>query len=340
MVAYLPDVHRRFGLSSVTLTGVALTASGVVAWANAQQSWQLFVAAFVSGAGWAATSGAAINAMVAPWFDRDRPKALSIAYNGGSVGGVIFAPLWVALITQLGFPIAAVVVATAMVIILAPLTLRFLSSAPQDLGFVPDGIHQEREKQTALKPPLSRRDLLGNRHFLTISVAFALGLFAQIGLLAHLIARLVPVVGESGAAWALSLTTVCAVVGRTLLGWLLGESNRRVAAALNFALQASGGMLLVLGNGLAVLVLGCVLFGLGLGNLISLPPLIAQQEFERRDVPTVVALVTAINQAVFAFAPAIFGALRDLTGEYTAAFAVAVCAQVVAALIVVSGGRR
>ncbi len=44
--------------------------------------WLLFPAALVSGAGWAATSTAAINAMVAPWFERRRPAALSMAYNG------------------------------------------------------------------------------------------------------------------------------------------------------------------------------------------------------------------------------------------------------------------
>ena len=31
--------------------------------------------------------------MVARWFDRDRPKALSTALNGASIGGVIWAPL-------------------------------------------------------------------------------------------------------------------------------------------------------------------------------------------------------------------------------------------------------
>ena len=56
----------------------------------------------VSGAGWAATSGAALNAIVAPWFDRDRPKAMSMAFNGASVGGILFAPLWTGLISVLG----------------------------------------------------------------------------------------------------------------------------------------------------------------------------------------------------------------------------------------------
>ena len=340
MVAYLPEVHRRFGLAWITLAGIGLSALGAMAWANAQYPWQLFLAALVSGAGWAATSGAAINAMVAPWFDRDRPKALSLAYNGASVGGVVFAPLWVGLIAQLGFPTTALVIGIATAAVLSPLALRYLSTNRQDLGLQPDGVQQARAGQTALKPTLNRRHLLRDRRFLTISGAFALGLFAQIGLFAHLITRLVPVLGESGAALALSLTTACAVFGRTLLGWLLGERDRRLAASLNFAVQASGVVLLVLGSEAYVLHLGCILFGLGVGNLISLPPVIAQKEFEDGDVSTVVALITAINQAVFAFAPVIFGAVRDLAGEYAMSFAIAACLQFAATFIVLAGRRR
>ena len=142
-----------------------------------------------------------------------------------------------------------------------------------------------------------------------------------------------------GAAAAVSLTTICAVLGRTLLGWCIGERDRRVAAASNFVIQAIGVLLLSFGSGLGVLVLGCVLFGLGVGNLISLPPLIAQREFQRADVGTVVALVTAINQAVFALAPVAFGVLRDASDSYSAPFALAAGAQTVAAIIVLKGKR-
>ena len=54
---------------------------------------------------------------------------------------------------------------------------------------------------------------------------------------------------------------------------------------------------------------------------------------------SVVALVTAINQAVFAFAPAIFGGLRDVTGDYGEAFLAGAVLQAVAAGIVVAGRR-
>jgi cyanate permease len=97
---------------------------------------------------------------------------------------------------------------------------------------------------------------------------------------------------------------------------------------------------LALGTNTIVLLFGSILFGLGIGNLVSLPPLIAQQEFARDDVPRVVALVTAVNQAVFAFAPLIFGLLREMSEGYALPFMVAVIFQVLAGVVVVSAGRR
>ena len=49
---------------------------------------------------------------------------------------------------------------------------------------------------------------------------------------------------------AISLVTLCAVLGRTLLGWLLGERDRRLAAAANLLMQAAGSLLLAFGEGM------------------------------------------------------------------------------------------
>ena len=93
LITALPEAYRRFGVGRVTLGGAVLAGAGALAWANAQQAWQLVPALLLSGAGWSALSGAALNAMVAPWFERDRPKAISTAFNGASVGGIVFVPL-------------------------------------------------------------------------------------------------------------------------------------------------------------------------------------------------------------------------------------------------------
>jgi MFS family permease len=325
LIAWLPEAYRRFGVDRITCGGALSAGLGAVIWANVQQPWQLVPALLLSGAGWAATSGAALNAIVAPWFDRDRPKAISVAFNGASVGGIVFAPLWAALISSFGLPLAALMLGGAMVAILCSLALCFLGKvAPLAQAHVS-------------VPVSSRAVLMRQRAFITLSAAFALALFAQLGLFAHLIARLTPDFGPGLAAASVSVVTLCAIFGRSVLAWVLGDRDRRLVTGANLAMQAAGSLLLAFGSGGVPLALGCVLFGLGVGNITSLAPLIAQREFKAGDVGTVVALVMAINQAVFAFGPATFGWLRDWTGNYVAAFALAAVVQIAAAVVVGSG---
>jgi MFS family permease len=85
----------------------------------------------------------------------------------------------------------------------------------------------------------------------------------------------------------------------------------------------------------ALLIAGCVLFGLGLGNLVSLPGLIVQQEFPQRDFARVVSMIVAINQFAFAFGPALLGRLQQAEGAYTRALLACLLMQAAAAVIVV-----
>jgi cyanate permease len=339
VVAWLPELHHRFGLARATAAGAVLIALGICLWATAEELWQLFPAAVLSGLGFALIGGAVLNAMIAPWFDRDRPKALSMAFNGAALGGVIFPMLWVILIDRLGFQWAAAVVAAIMVSIIVPLASRFLRLGPAELGLVPDGRPRLAPPSAMPVARLSRAALFRDRRFRTISFAFALGLFAQIGVFTHLVERLASGLSADGAAVAFSLTTACAVIGRTVVGWTIGELDRRQVAAANFAMQAAGVLLLSFGSGLLTAIPGCILFGLGVGNLFTLSPLIAQAEFDAADVGTIVALVTAINQAIFGLAPAIFGVLHDATASYAVPFTLGWTVEIVAALVVLAGRR-
>ncbi|MCK1541828.1 MFS transporter [Bradyrhizobium sp. 179] len=336
LVAYLPEIHRSIGIAETTLGGAVLMAVGLIGWSGSWEPWQLFLAAIPSAGGWAATSGAALNAIIARWFERDRPKAMSVAFNGASVGGVLFVPLWLFFIDRLGVQTAAQAIAIVAVGVMGWLSVRYFKLSPASFGLGPDG----DEVPTAVvkpRPRLSRSEIVRIPGFFTLSAAFALGLFAQIGLLSHLIARLTPDVGVTSAGLLLSLATVCAVIGRTLTGWWIGDHDRRIAAAINFAVQTIGVLLLIFGNGWAVLTLGCIVFGLGIGNLTSLPPLIAQKEFDREDVVAVVALIVAINQAVFALAPATIGVFRDASSGYGLPFGIVACSELLAAMVVLLG---
>jgi MFS family permease len=220
----LPDAHRRFGIATITQAGVVALVMGMLFWSLAGEPWQLFIAAIFSGAGWAATSGAAIIAMVSPWFDRRRALALGHALNGASVGGVLFAPLWVMLIASIGFAQAVAVIGCVTVAVLWPLASRYLRPTPGSLGLVPDGDAaqiQARPAPPSQHSPTSLAVLFVDRGFATLSTALALGMFAQVAVIAHLVTRLVPVVRAIHAAAAVSVATAAAVIGRVLLGMLV-----------------------------------------------------------------------------------------------------------------------
>jgi hypothetical protein len=69
------------------------------------------------------------------------------------------------------------------------------------------------------------------------------------------------------------------------------------------------------GGRVPLLLTGVLLFGAGIGNTTSLPPLIAQVEFVEQDVARVVPMIVAIGQGTYAFAPASFGLIRELAPQ-------------------------
>jgi len=131
---------------------------------------------------------------------------------------------------------------------------------------------------------LPGRLLWRNRRFLSLALGMSAGLFAQIGLLAHLFSVLVPALGAQAAGWAMGFATACAIAGRMFVARLLpAGTHRRVVAALAYGVQLAGSIVLLCVDAqqVAWILLGVALFGSGIGNATSLPPLIAQAEFAR-----------------------------------------------------------
>lgn len=340
VVANLPALYRRFGLPAITRAGALGLALGLFGWASAVEPWQLFAATLLTGCSWVTMGAAAINAIVSPWFVTRRPKALSTAYNGASIGGVIFSPLWVVMIGSVGFQTAAIIIGGVTIVCVWWLTITVFRHTPASLEQLPDGESTASPVVASARPAapsLAGGLLWRDGQFRTLALGMALGLFAQIGLLAHLFSLIVPVLGTTHAGILTGLATASAIAGRTAFGWLMPpDANRRKAAALSYAIQIAGILALILSGSQSVpaIIAGTLLFGFGIGNATSLPPLIAQVEFSKEDVARVVALVIAIGQASYAFAPAVFGMIRSWSGSGGADLAAEATAVFLAAIIV------
>jgi MFS family permease len=344
IIPRLAGLYRRFGLSAVTFTGGCVMAAGVLGWSLARSPWELYVAALLTGGGWSALGAFAVNAIVAPWFSVKRPLALGIAFNGGSVGGVIFSPAWVGLIGSVGFPTAALIVGAAMLVILGMLSFVILRRAPEsaemDHSRAQNASYRARGGAADVPPSGHSAPLYRDLSFLTLCAGMTLALFAQTGLVAHLVSVLSPALGTQGAGWAAGLAGVSAVVGRLVVGWRSSsQSNWRAIASLSVIAQAVGcGVFLFQTNSSSMLIVGVVLFGLGVGNAISVPPVIANLEFSKDAAIRVVAYIVAISQGAYAIAPAIFGFLRQSVGD-KAIFGASIAVECLAAFAYMSGGK-
>lgn len=339
-IIFIGDAIERFGPRLVVLVGSAAMGLGVAGLTLIAAPWQIYLPFLIMAVGWASMSGAAINTILAPWFVRKRGLAISLALNGASCGGVIVLPFLLWLITHCGFARGLYIAVATMVVILAPSVSIFLQQHPSALGLSPDGtpppVHAPTEQPDPVTTPSpwSRAMVLRHQNFWTIAIPFALGLAAQVGFLTHQISYLAPRLGTSGAGLAVSLTTMAAVIGRLLTGVYIDRLDRRLVAAGNFTLQAMAlGTMLVFPSQL-FLYLGCIGFGLGVGNVVSLPGLIVQQEFPPEQFSRIVSLIVACNQYTFAFGPGSLGVLRDVTGGYTAALLVCILLQGLAAVVV------
>ena len=341
LTLFCGDAYERFGPRRVVLGTMGALALGVVLLGCATRPWQMYAAFGVMAFGWAGMGGAAINALVAPWFDRRRGLAVSIAFNGATAGGAVMVPLWTVLIARLGFPSAATVVAGGMAILLIPLALRYLHRSPADIGLRPDGV-LEGAGDPARRPARStvrRRDLVRSRRFWTISAPFALALFAQVGVLTHAISYLAPRLGPHGAALGVSLATIAAIVGRLAAGLVVDRIDRRTVVAGNFLVQEVAVTALIAASSPPALYAACALFGLGVGNVTSFPALIVQAEYPSEHFNRTVSLIVAINQFTFAFGPGVLGVMRDLSGSYAVAFALGAACETLAAIVVLMKPR-
>jgi len=331
LVMQVGDVILKHGARLVVTIGVALMGLGVLGLTVIDRPWQLYLAFAVMIPGWAAMGGGAINTLIAQWFNRRRGLAASLALNGATCGGLLFAPAFAWAIDSLGFAracFAAVAVVLATMVPLAAIVLRPRRLDEHDAGDETAAAHDSTGQ------PMSRARLLRQPRYLTLLGAFSLGLLAQISFIAHQVAFLEPTLGLKGAGWAVGLTSISALAGRLVIGLVIDKVDRRAASAAVLGVQVAAMAVLLSSQSIAALYLGCVLFGFGVGNLITLPGLIVQQELPRRDFARAVSLNVAINQLVAALGPYLLGVLHDMSGSYRTSLMACLGLQAAAAILV------
>jgi MFS family permease len=355
LVAFVAEAVRAFGPRNCLLAGIAALGLAVVAIGEAQAPWQLYAANALLAFAWAGTSLAMIANTLGLWFDARRGMAISLALNGASFGGIAGVPLLMLAIGHLGFARAMTLAAMVMAAILVPVVAVLIGRPPFQAGLAKTSATSDPQRPAqiraralrdigflsivAQRPAQIRARALRDIGFLSIVVAFALVLFAQVGFIVHLISFLDPVIGREHAAVAVALLTAMAMAGRIAFSVAIDRLNQRLVSALSFLSQALALAIIINSRNEMVLIAACALFGLSVGNLITLPSLIVQREFAPASFGILISLSTAINQVTYAFGPGVVGLLRDVSGSYTLPFYGCIALEIMAAALILFPSR-
>jgi predicted MFS family arabinose efflux permease len=334
VVVFVSEAVKKFGPRRCLIAGTCATAIAASALGQVREPWQLYVADSMLAFGWGGMSLGMITNTLGLWFNQKRGMAISLALNGASFGGIAGVPLLVIAIAHFGFPTAMIIAAGVMVILVVPTVLIFVGKPPL-LSAAAAASTADTSSSTQI-----RARALRDMAFLSVTTAFALVLFAQVGFIAHLISFLDPVIGRASATTAIALLTAMAVIGRLLFSTVIDRLNQRLASALSFMSQAAALLVLINFRSEAALIAACGVFGFSVGNLITLPSLIVQREFDPHSFGVLVSLQTAIAQVTYAFGPGVVGVLRDLSGSYTLPFYGCIALELTAAVLIMIRGRR
>lgn len=327
----------RYGPRPVMALGAVVMAAGLAFIGQASELWHAYAAFILSGLGNACLSVTALTAAISPWFERHQGRAMSSAMLGASIGGMTSTPILIFSIERMGFPSTMLWSALVLLAVVLPLALFVMKKNPAELGLYPDG--EPPLPKTDATPPRvwSRNDALRTLAFVSIVVAFSLGLGVQVGFLTHHVTLSVPSLGASGAAFIVSLTAVAAFVGRVALARWADRVDLRVTSAAVLCVAAVSLAAIAAIPAAYVLIGASIVYGLTTGNVTTLSPIIVRREFGASAFGAINGVAWMIIGIACALGPALFGWLYDYFGGYGPVLLLAAALDLIAAAVIYFG---
>jgi MFS family permease len=313
--------------------GLALAALGQV-----DEQWQLFAVYAVFASGWAAAGLVPVTTVVTRWFHARRSVALSVASTGLSAGGILITPFAKQLLDTQGLAAGMPWLGVVFVVGIVPAAWLLVRPDPELQGWAPDGI---RRRVGEVPPPPAGTpftDAVRTRFFVAVTLGFVLAFAAQVGGIQQLVKLVEDRTDPRTAQFALTAIAATSVVARLLGGRVVRHvPMMRFTVALG-VLQGVALLLLGLATSTWLLFASIVLFGITIGNVLMLHPLLIAERFGVRDYSRIFGRSQLFTVVGTAGGPFVVGALFDVAGSYRVAYAFAAGCSLAGAFVFSLGG--
>lgn len=322
----------RYDIRLTMIGGALLGALSLLALAYTNQVWQVYVVHIVFGVGFACTNMVPGATLITRWFERGRARALSYAATGLSLGGILLTPLCATMITGHGLARTMPWIAALYLVGIIPAAL-ILKPDPSDMGLGPDGDppHARVAGKAMARPGTAFHDAIRSRFFHMTAASYALIMLAQVGAIAHQFNLVLTRTTADDAATAIIFIASASMAGRLLGGWIASHFSLRTFTILLMIGQGSSQFILAGGDDTVWLFAGCIIFGLTIGNILMLMPLLYAQAFGLRDYSRIYSLGNMFAAIGMGAGPLAMGLVHDWLGGYGGSYAFAGVVSVVSA---------
>ncbi len=329
---------ERFDARFSIAAGVLVAAASLALVGRVREIWQLYLLFALFGCGFAGANMVTGTTLVTRWFARRRPLALAVAATGLSVGGIVITPIAAGFIDRLGLERSTPWLAVALILGVIPLTLFMLRDRPEVLGLRPDGAPPESPDAPAATVSTPFRTAVRSRFFLGVTGAYAFGLMAQVGGIAHQFKWITDQADNTVAAAGVSTLAGASIFGRLIASGFLGRFAVRAVAIVLALAQAMALGLLGQVHGAVALLLASALFGLTVGSFLLMRPLLIAEAFGVGSYARIYSFSNVLASLGVAAGPAVLGLLHDYAGGYPTAYLAAAGGSLIAGGCLVLAG--
>ena len=323
---------NRFDVRWVITGGILISAVGMSLLAEIRNGWQMFAVMTVFGVGFGMCGLVPTTTVVTRWFQRRRSIALSIASTGLSLGGILLLPLVTRRIESDSLVEWAPRFAAVYCVSLLLSTWLLVRAWPHDVGLGPDGDPAQDGQQNgaaagAVGTPFERA--IRSRFFVFTAIGFVLVMGSQIGAIQHIYKLTGDRLNlEAAATGAVSILAATSVVARICGGIAAMKVPLRWLTMWLMAVQCVGLCVLALADSGVSILVGVIVLGSAMGNLLMLHPLILADAFGVKDYPRIYGFGSLLMVIGGAGGPVVVGVVRDAFSYQSGFFVIAAIAVV------------
>jgi len=309
---------RRLMMSGVFMMGVALIG---LSFSDNLGMFYLFY--IFNALGYVCGGPLPCQVLISRWFDKNRGKAMGIAYLGIGTGGALVPQIAAGLEKNYGWHNALASLGFLIILFALPMVwfIKGSSVKPAERGKSDGAIHI--------------KSILTNRNFYLLAFGSMCSIGAVGGVGQHLKLYLRDInYTQADAANVMSFVLLSSLAGRLLMGWLADIFRRKYVMILIYLIVASAIPLLLMPDFPGRIYIFAVIFGIGLGGDYMIIPLMAGDLFGIRALGRTMGIILVADGVAESMFPMLVGRLYDSAGSYTPGFIVLICVALTGSVII------